>query len=84
MTSSVFMLGTEAWVNILLETISRRDRGCLSISPLLSSPLSLNQAPMPFAELIVRNCRKIAFLSSVLIKIYKLARELIGCITVMP
>lgn len=63
MTSSVFLFGTEAWINILLVTISGRDRGCRSIPPLLFSLLSLDQDPLSLAEVMWRVCRKTAFFS---------------------
>lgn len=39
MISSVFLLGTEACINILLVTISGRDSSSLNVPPLLSSPV---------------------------------------------
>ncbi len=63
MTSIVFSLGTEAWINILLVTLSGRDRGCLSVPPLSSPlfsfpPLSLDHNPLWFVEVMFRVCRE--------------------------
>lgn len=57
MTSSVFLFGTEAWINILLVTISGRDRGCreayLLSSPLFFSLPSLDQDPLSLAGVML-------------------------------
>lgn len=56
MTPSVLLLGAEAWINILLVTISGRDRGCLSVPPLLS-PSLLSSPVLPPAHRGVQDPR---------------------------